>query len=301
VLFQPNVDVDPISPHVDIVDPGQVAFGEGALLSLPLLGQAGDDRSRQAGRRAEELPERGHEVPRRQSVQIQQRQHLGQLGGLAAPRRQDRRGKTLALAGVAVDTLVVDPRHLHLHRSGRGEDFARLVVAVADDQTAAVLVALVGERRDVGIDLGLQRLGQHPAGALPHDLIDQRRRRTGLAGLIALRRAWDYGEHLGVPSRPTLLRRPCLRTSCDPGRYTPFPGDPQVSSIAPYVEPPSQAHSQRATSCRNNGHRPHQGIANARPLYPLPAPIADPDQIARLNIRRHQRLGGILHEYQHAA
>jgi hypothetical protein len=25
------------------------------------------------------------------------------------------------------------------------------------------------------------------------------------------------------------------------------------------------------------------------------------DQIARLNIRRHQRLGGIFHEYQHAA
>jgi transposase InsO family protein len=50
-----------------------------------------------------------------------------------------------------------------------------------------------------------------------------------------------------------------------------------------------------------NGHRPHQGIANARPLYPLPPPITDQDQIARLNIRRHQRLGGILHEYQHAA
>jgi putative transposase len=50
-----------------------------------------------------------------------------------------------------------------------------------------------------------------------------------------------------------------------------------------------------------NSHRPHQGIANARPLYPLPPAIADPDQIAHLNIRRHQRLGGILHEYEHAA
>ncbi|WP_369362587.1 integrase core domain-containing protein [Streptomyces sp. CG4] len=50
-----------------------------------------------------------------------------------------------------------------------------------------------------------------------------------------------------------------------------------------------------------NGHRPHQGIANARPLYPLPAPIADPDQIARLDIRRRDGLGGILHEYEHAA
>ena len=50
-----------------------------------------------------------------------------------------------------------------------------------------------------------------------------------------------------------------------------------------------------------NSHRPHQGIQNARPLYPLPAPIADPDKIARLDIRRRQRLGGILHEYHHAA
>ncbi|WP_055551795.1 helix-turn-helix domain-containing protein [Streptomyces sp. NBRC 110028] len=50
-----------------------------------------------------------------------------------------------------------------------------------------------------------------------------------------------------------------------------------------------------------NAHRPHQGIANARPLHPLPAPITDPDQIASLDIRRRERLGGILHEYRHAA
>jgi hypothetical protein len=50
-----------------------------------------------------------------------------------------------------------------------------------------------------------------------------------------------------------------------------------------------------------NSHRPHQGIANARLLYPSPAPVADPDKLARLDIRRRQRLGGILHEYEHAA
>jgi putative transposase len=50
-----------------------------------------------------------------------------------------------------------------------------------------------------------------------------------------------------------------------------------------------------------NSHRPHQGIANARPLLPLPPPISDPDQIARLDIRRRQRLGGILNAYEHAA
>jgi hypothetical protein len=46
-----------------------------------------------------------------------------------------------------------------------------------------------------------------------------------------------------------------------------------------------------------NAHRPHQGIANARPLAPLP----EPDQLTQLRIRRRDRLGGLLHEYEHAA
>jgi putative transposase len=50
-----------------------------------------------------------------------------------------------------------------------------------------------------------------------------------------------------------------------------------------------------------NSHRPHQGIANARPLRPFPRPISDPEQIIHLDIRRRQRLGGILHEYRHTA
>ena len=50
-----------------------------------------------------------------------------------------------------------------------------------------------------------------------------------------------------------------------------------------------------------NEHRPHQGIANARPLKPLPEPITDSDQLARLNIRRRDRLGGVLREYDYAA
>jgi transposase InsO family protein len=50
-----------------------------------------------------------------------------------------------------------------------------------------------------------------------------------------------------------------------------------------------------------NFHRPHQGIANARPLAPLPAPITDPHRLAQLNIHRRDRLGGALREYEHAA
>lgn len=35
-------------------------------------------------------------------------------------------------------------------------------------------------------------------------------------------------------------------------------------------------------------------------LGPLPLPITGPEQMARLDIRRHQRLGGILNEYEGA-
>jgi hypothetical protein len=50
-----------------------------------------------------------------------------------------------------------------------------------------------------------------------------------------------------------------------------------------------------------NTHRPHQGRSNARLLKPLPPPIEDPDTIPRLDIRRRDRRGRILHEYDHAA
>jgi putative transposase len=60
-------------------------------------------------------------------------------------------------------------------------------------------------------------------------------------------------------------------------------------------------HALRQFEAFYNQHRPHQGIANDRPLRPLPPPIIDPCQVAGLDIRRHQRLGGILNEYEHAA
>jgi hypothetical protein len=60
-------------------------------------------------------------------------------------------------------------------------------------------------------------------------------------------------------------------------------------------------HTLREFEIFYNGHRPHQGIADARPLAALPEPITDLDRIAHLNIHPRDRLGGILHEYEHAA
>ena len=50
-----------------------------------------------------------------------------------------------------------------------------------------------------------------------------------------------------------------------------------------------------------NTHRPHQGIANARPLQPLPQPATDQATLTHLDIHRRPRLGDILNEYHYAA
>ncbi|MFI6731441.1 integrase core domain-containing protein [Nonomuraea sp. NPDC050451] len=50
-----------------------------------------------------------------------------------------------------------------------------------------------------------------------------------------------------------------------------------------------------------NGHRAHQALGQAAPLRAVPDPITDPKRIVDLNIRRRDRLGGVLHEYSHAA
>ncbi|MEW2385920.1 integrase core domain-containing protein [Micromonospora sp. NPDC047707] len=60
-------------------------------------------------------------------------------------------------------------------------------------------------------------------------------------------------------------------------------------------------HALREYEAFYNEHRPHRTLRAAAPLRPLPQPIAKPCRIDDLDIRRRDRLGGILHEYRHAA
>jgi hypothetical protein len=121
-------------------------------------------------------------------VQVEQRQHLRDLWGLPSPRRQNRRGEPLALPGGLINAFVVHARRLDLHRPGRGDNRPLGVEPVAHHQTTSVVVALVGKFSKVGVDLGLQRCGQHPPRAIPDDLIDQRAVRLLIVGI-------DYGKH----------------------------------------------------------------------------------------------------------
>jgi hypothetical protein len=71
----------------------------------------------------------------RTAVQVEQRQHLADLGRLAAPRRQDLRGEPHPLAGGRVHPLVVHARGRDLDGSCGAGHGAGPVVAVTDHQT----------------------------------------------------------------------------------------------------------------------------------------------------------------------
>ncbi|MCX4671836.1 transposase [Streptomyces sp. NBC_01381] len=49
-----------------------------------------------------------------------------------------------------------------------------------------------------------------------------------------------------------------------------------------------------------NTRRPHQAKDQTAPLRAVPEPLPHA-QITQLKVRRRDRLGGVLHEYQHAA
>ncbi|WP_370373280.1 integrase core domain-containing protein [Catenulispora sp. GP43] len=60
-------------------------------------------------------------------------------------------------------------------------------------------------------------------------------------------------------------------------------------------------HALHEYEAHYNSHRAHQAMQQAAPLRAVPPPITDPRHTTDLDIRRHDRLGGIIHEYQHAA
>lgn len=64
---------------------------------------------------------------------------------------------------------------------------------------------------------------------------------------------------------------------------------------------PHLLHALHAFETHDNTHRPHRTRAQAAPLHEKPEPLTVTAQIIDLNVRRRDRLTGILHEYEHAA
>jgi hypothetical protein len=137
------------------------------VLVLPLGREPGDHRRRQPRRAPQEPFERRDEVPARHPVQIQQRQRLGHLRGLAAPRRNDRTLELPTLTRLGIDPSVVDPGRADVDPACARRDRARTRVPVADHQPVAVLVDLIGQCLDVRVGFGLQRGGGASDARLP--------------------------------------------------------------------------------------------------------------------------------------
>jgi putative transposase len=66
----------------------------------------------------------------------------------------------------------------------------------------------------------------------------------------------------------------------------------------------NQAHLRNALrefETHYNLRRPHRSLSQSAPLQTVPEPITGSADIVNLNVRRRDRLGGILHEYERAA
>jgi hypothetical protein len=113
--------VDAVDPQVDVIGARQIALTEGLGFVLPLRREPGDRGRREPRTRAEELLQRRTEVTGGETMQVQQRQHLGHLRVLTRPRWQNHRRKPLPLTGISVDALVIDPWRRHRHRARRSQ------------------------------------------------------------------------------------------------------------------------------------------------------------------------------------
>jgi len=60
-------------------------------------------------------------------------------------------------------------------------------------------------------------------------------------------------------------------------------------------------HALREFETHYNLHRPHRSLNQSAPLHPAPQRVTVSADIVDLNVRRRDRLGGVLHEYEHAA
>ena len=145
--------MDPVDPHLHVVDLGQRPGGERAGVVLPLLDQPGIVAADNRGWCPGTAPTPGRS-----------RWWTGHADTAAAtpppsaatsvPRRAGSPKKPASRPGGLVDALVIDPRRPHRDRAGRGGHLPLGVVAVANHQPLPVHVDLAGMGLDVGGHLG---------------------------------------------------------------------------------------------------------------------------------------------------
>ena len=133
-------------------------------------------------------------------------QFLGSSAGLSAPvitrltetwKAEQQAFSRRDLSGVDYVYLWADGIHVNIRLEEHKLCLLVLIGVRADGRKE--LVALGGEPGDVIVDLGLQRLGQHPTCAFTDQLVDQRRAAVP-ARFIGVGSSRNYGEHGSYPS-----------------------------------------------------------------------------------------------------
>ena len=171
-LLQADVEVDAVGPHVHVVPVGQVALAKACCSACHWAVSRVITDADSPAAEPKNPSSAGAKSPARHAVQVHQRQHLGHLRALAAPRRQDHAAEPEPLAGVRSTrrsfTLGARRPRSHPRRSGSCAGPACPLRTTSRWPRSS---PLAGQRGDVGIHLGLQRGGQHPAGTLADHLV----------------------------------------------------------------------------------------------------------------------------------
>src|ERR1700719_4493110 len=171
VLFEPDVEVHSIDPHVNVLAAREVAPAKGRVFFLPAGGKPCDVGRRQTARvLTQQAFERGAEIPGGEPAQIENRQYLGDFGRTPHVGRQNAAGETLPLA-LFITPAVVDPPRPQLHPPRAQGKLAPLRAAVVHYQRPSLIVALVTMTLDVVVGFRLQRRHQHPPRSHPCDLV----------------------------------------------------------------------------------------------------------------------------------
>ena len=174
ILAEADADVHAVDEQVGVAVKPQLPGAERGVLGLPLLGQPLDRARRQPrGVLAQQIPERRPEVAGREPVQVQDRQHLGhlrrppayagrirELNRLRFPVSSSTR---LSFTRGARTGTVPDPTVSLRSRARPLRTTSRLPSSSTSSTNDA----------DVLVDLGLERRRDHPASALPREIIER--------------------------------------------------------------------------------------------------------------------------------
>jgi hypothetical protein len=161
-------------------------------------------------------------------VQIEQRQYLRHLRRAAHVGRQDNALESPRVA-LLIGSTVVHPRSLERDRSGSQEDLTLSSVAVANHQSASLLIPLFSGRLDVVSNLGFESFGEHPPGSGSGDLVEIEQESFVLAPNLM------YPLHRCTPS--------CRRANvgspfdCSKGRYTTLKRRSSIHNFRSYLQP----------------------------------------------------------------